>query len=192
MDSKKSGFDYAAFKEEAHKRLLNGGDLLGKDGALTPFLKDFLEESLSVELDVHLANETIRNRKNGKGKKQVKTSKGAVEICTPRDRVGTFDPNLIPKRQTSAGLGLKRQIITWYARGSSYNDIFDHLYEMYEVEVSTTMISRVRKSTSPAARVTQQALRRGLSDRLDRCDPLKGSSGWTRGHQDRPLHLRRK
>lgn len=49
-------------------RLLNGGDLLGKDRALTPLLKDFLEESLSVELDAHLANERIKNRKNGKGK----------------------------------------------------------------------------------------------------------------------------
>ena len=149
MDSNKRDFDYEAFKEEARKRLLNGGDLLGKDGALTPLLKDFLEESLSGELDAHLATSKEKNRKNGKGKKQVKTSLGAVEISTPRDRAGTFDPKLVPKRQTSVGLGLERQIIALYARGSSYSDIRDHLYEMCDVEVSTATISRVTDKVLP-------------------------------------------
>ncbi|MFA0961865.1 hypothetical protein AB9P05_08650 [Roseivirga sp. BDSF3-8] len=79
MKDKKEEFDYESFKQQAREKLLGGGDLLGSDGALTPLLKDFLEESLLSELDEHLDQQVKEsNRKNGRGKKKVKTSLGKM------------------------------------------------------------------------------------------------------------------
>src|SRR5690606_21378521 len=78
---------------------------------------------LEGELEAHLDEDEEPNRKNGKGRKKVKTSMGQVEIATPRDRNGTFEPELIGKRQRTLGVDLDRQIIALYARGASYGDI---------------------------------------------------------------------
>lgn len=146
---KKEEFDYEAFKAQALKELLDGGDLLGKEGVFTPLLKDFLEESLEGELDAHLEEAPPTNRRNGKGKKQVKTSMGQLNIQTPRDRDSTFSPELLPKRQSRLGTSLERQILALYARGSSYSDICDYLSEMYGVDVSPATISRVTDKVLP-------------------------------------------
>lgn len=137
---KKPQFDFESFKKSAAQRLKRGDGLLGKEGVFTPLLKEFLEEALAGELDVHL-EEDKPNRKNGKGSKVVKTGLGNVEIDTPRDRNGTFEPELIPKRQRTLGIDLDRQILALYARGASYGDISDHLQEMYGLDVSTATIS---------------------------------------------------
>lgn len=147
MEKKK--FDYESFKKEAADRLKNGGSMLGKDGVFTPLFKEFLEEALEGELEAHLEEEPLLNRKNGKGKKTVRTPNGAVEIETPRDRNSTFEPELLPKRQRSLGVDLDRQIIALYARGASYGDIRDHLMDMYGLEASTATISRVTDKILP-------------------------------------------
>src|SRR5512137_325146 len=123
----KQGFDFEAFKKEAAARLKKGETLLGKDGVFTPLLKEFLEEALDGELEAHIEEEEAPNRKNGKGRKQVKTPVGNIEIATPRDRNGTFEPEMVPKRHKTLGVDLDRQIIALYARGASYGDIRDHL-----------------------------------------------------------------
>lgn len=64
--------------------------MLGKEGVFTPLIKEFLEEALDGELEAHIESQEESNRKNGKGRKQVKTPVGNVEISTPRDRNGTF------------------------------------------------------------------------------------------------------
>lgn len=145
---KKPQFDFESFKKSAAQRLKRGDGLLGKEGVFTPLLKEFLEEALAGELDVHL-EEDKPNRKNGKGSKVVKTGLGNVEIDTPRDRNGTFEPELIPKRQRTLGIDLDRQILALYARGASYGDISDHLQEMYGLDVSTATISRVTDKILP-------------------------------------------
>jgi len=145
----KDTFDYEAFKAEARKHLADGGDLLGKSGVFTPLLRDFLEESLEGELDAHLGKTEGPNRRNGKGKKRIKTSLGEVDIHPPRDRAGSFEPELVPKRQRRLGAGLDRQILALYARGSSYSDIRDYLFDMYGVEASTATISRVTDKVLP-------------------------------------------
>lgn len=99
---------------------------MGREGILTPLLKEFLEEALGGELVAHLG-EKRPNRKNGKGNKLLKTSVGNVKIETPRDRNGTFEPELVPKRQRPLGVDLDRQILALYACGASYGDISDHL-----------------------------------------------------------------
>lgn len=144
----KGKFDFDAFKKTAAQRLKQGDSLLGKEGVLTPLLKDFLEEALAGELDAHLEEEKP-NRKNGKGNKLLKTTIGNVEIETPRDRNGTFEPEIVPKRQRSLGVDLDRQILALYARGASYGDISDHLQEMYGLDVSTATVSRVTDKILP-------------------------------------------
>ena len=145
---KKEHFDFDKFKKQAQEQLKQGGSLLGTDGVLTPLIKEFLEESLEGELDAHLEEES-GNRRNGKGKKRVRTTLGEVEIKTPRDRQGSFQPQLLPKRKKSLGVDLDRQILTLYARGSSYSDIRDYLQEIYGIEASTATISRVTDKILP-------------------------------------------
>lgn len=146
---KKDNFDFEQFKKTAAAKLKSGGSLLGKEGILTPLIKEFLEESLEGELEAHLEEDPVSNRKNGKGKKRVRTSFGEVEINTPRDRKSSFDPQLIGKRKKSLGVDLDRQIIALYARGGSYSDIRDYLSEMYDLEVSTATISRITDKVLP-------------------------------------------
>jgi putative transposase len=145
----KATFDFNSFKQEAAMRLRRGESLLGKTGVLTPLIKEFLEAALDGELEVHLDDAPQPNRRNGKGKKRVKTPIGEVEIDTPRDRNGSFEPEIIPKRQRTLGVDLDRQIIALYARGASYGDIRDHLCEMYDLDVSPAMISRVTDKVIP-------------------------------------------
>ncbi|THH34550.1 IS256 family transposase, partial [Neolewinella litorea] len=73
-------FDVEAFRKEAIKKLQDGEGLLGENGAFTPLLKSFLEQALEGELDAHLAEEDAPNRKNGRGKKRVRTSLGEIDI----------------------------------------------------------------------------------------------------------------
>jgi len=122
---------------------------LGKEGVLTPLLKEFLEGALEGELEAHIEEGEEANRKNGKGKKQVKTPVGSVDIATPRDRNGTFEPEIVAKRSKTLGVDLDRQIIALYARGASYGDIRDHLSEMYDLDVSPATISRVTDKILP-------------------------------------------
>jgi len=145
----KKPFDFEAFKKEVASRLKSGDTLLGKEGVLTPLLKEFLEEAMEGELDAHLEEEEKSNRRNGKGKKTVKTPVGSVDINTPRDRNSTFEPGLVPKRHKTLGVDLDRQIIALYARGASYSDIRDHLMDMYGLEASTATISRVTDKILP-------------------------------------------
>lgn len=142
-------FDYEAFKKEAIQRLKDGKGLIGAEGAFTPLIKSFLEEAMEGELEQHIADRNEPNRKNGKGKKVVRTSHGQVEIRTPRDRASTFDPKILPKRSKNLPSDIERQIIALYARGNSYGDIRDFLEEMYGVEISPATISRVTDKLLP-------------------------------------------
>ena len=97
-------FDFAAFEQQAMQQLKEGKPLKGKDGVLAPLIKRLVEAGLEGELDAHLSEDTAKNRRNGKMSKQVKTAFGAVEINTPRDRNGTYEPQTLPKRQTILGM----------------------------------------------------------------------------------------
>ncbi|WP_138995320.1 transposase [Larkinella sp. C7] len=114
----KQTFDFDAFKKSAVARLKAGDSLLGRDGVLTPLLKEFLEQTLEGELEAHLQEEGTSNRKNGKVQNRLKTFLSPVEMATPRDRNGTFEPEMVAKRQWTLGADLDRQIIALYARGA--------------------------------------------------------------------------
>jgi putative transposase len=145
----KKPFDYEDFKKSFASRFKESKSLLGKEGALTPLIKEFLEEALAGELESHIEESEEPNRKNGKVSKTLKTSFGNVELNTPRDRNGTFEPEIVGKRQRSLGVDLDRQILALYARGNSFGDISDHLQEMYGIDVSTATISRVTDKIIP-------------------------------------------
>ena len=107
-------FDFKLFKEEALSQLKAGQPLTGKDGILTPLIKQLLESTLEGELDAHLAEcseKGVSNRRNGKTSKLVKSTSSAFELITPRDREGTFEPEIVRKRQTVLNESLDNQVL---------------------------------------------------------------------------------
>jgi len=145
-EEKRSSFDFNSFEALAIEQLSSGKPLEGKEGVLAPLIKRLVEASLQGEMNGHLAGSKGVNRRNGKGTKQVKTAFGPVEIETPRDRSGTFEPQIIPKRQTSLGGSLDHKILSLYGRGMSYSDICKHLEELYGLTVSPATLSAVTDS----------------------------------------------
>ena len=132
METKKGipeDFDFEEFSKEAINRLKQGEELTGKGGILTPLIKQILESALDAELSQHLvdAKKSASNRRNGHNRKQVKSTNGGFELSTPRDRDGSFEPELVKKRQTIIGTSLENKIIGLYSLGMSYNDIRDHM-----------------------------------------------------------------
>lgn len=111
----KQKFDYEQIKQKALHQFRSGKSLYGKDGVFGPMLKEFLKEALKGELDGHLEEEGLvkKNRKNGTGSKHVKTREGTMEISTPRDRLSTFEPEIIKKREVS-------WLTAWKARYWAY------------------------------------------------------------------------
>jgi transposase-like protein len=83
------------------------------------------------------------NRRNGKGGKRVKTTHGPLEVDVPRDRDGSFNSELLPKRRTTLGDGLDNKILALYGLGMSYSDIRAHLAEMYGLNVSEATLSTI-------------------------------------------------
>lgn len=147
-------FNYDDFEKDALDKLKRGVSLEGKDGVLAPLLKRLLDASLQGELEGHLlegkAQETGRNnRRNGLSTKKVKTLYGPIDITTPRDRNGSFEPEILPKRQTTLGDGLDHKIIGLYALGMSYTDICDHLSQMYQLTLSPATITSITDKILP-------------------------------------------
>ena len=136
-------FDYLAFEEDARRQLKEGKRLEGKDGILAPLIKRLVEAGLEGELEAHLEGAPTPNRRNGKMSKRVKTGFGAVDILTPRDRNATFEPQTLPKRQTTLGAALDEKVLSLYARGMSYSDICAHLEELYGLLVSPATLSTI-------------------------------------------------
>jgi transposase-like protein len=130
--------------EQALEDLQSGKDLTGKDGVLMPLIKQLTEAALKAELDNHLkASVDEPNRRNGVTSKTIKSGSGSFELDTPRDRAGTFEPQLVKKNQTKLTPEMDRKILSMFGLGMGYRDIKHHLEEMYGVEVSTGTISAV-------------------------------------------------
>lgn len=142
--------------DKALKALRKGQDLTGKDGLLTPLIKQLTEAALQAELEEHLAQEQAGNRRNGVGRKTVKTASGAFELETPRDRSGSFEPQLVKKNQTRMTDEIDRKILSMFARGMSYRDIRSHIEDLYGMEVSEAVISSVTDRLVPELKEWQQ------------------------------------
>lgn len=143
-------FDFDEFQQETIARLKAGEPLLGKEGLLTPLVKQLLEAALEGEVETHLeVTPEEKNRRNGKSRKTVQFSAGSFELETPRDRNGSFQPELVKKRQTRLGNSIENKIIALYALGMSYRDITDHMQEMYGLELSPAFLSSVTDKILP-------------------------------------------
>lgn len=117
--------------------------------ALKDIFDPMFEAMLQGELDNHLGYEAndhgykeSDNRRNGYAKKTLKSSMGDVEISTPRDRDGSFDPQLIPKRTKDVS-GIEDKVLAMYARGMSQRDIAKTIEDIYGFEISHDMISTI-------------------------------------------------
>ena len=125
----------------------NGKKLTGKDGLLAPLIKQLTEAALEAEVESHIANDVLsgtRNRKNGVNKKTIKDlSNGSFELETPRDRNGTFEPQIVKKHQTTISNEIEDKILSMYGLGMSYSDISSHIEEIYQVSISTATISAI-------------------------------------------------
>ena len=127
-------------------------EIAGENGLLKQLTKAILERALAAELTDHLGYEkhTVSGRnsgnsRNGSSKKQLKGNFGTVALEVPRDRAGSFEPQLVAKGQTRWH-GFDDKILSLYARGMSTREIQAHLEEMYQVEVSPTLISTVTEA----------------------------------------------
>jgi putative transposase len=145
-------FDFKQFQKAAISKLKSGQSLTGKDGILTPLIKEILEAALEGEMDSHLSDCRLQeqsNRRNGKLKKTIKTGTGAFELETPRDRDSSFEPEIVKKRQTVLNESLDNKVLSLYALGMSYEAITEHLAELYGLEVSAAKISLITDKLIP-------------------------------------------
>ena len=140
-------------KPELLDELLSGvagpDDLLGDEGLFKQLKKALMERALGAELTYHLGYEKgdpagrgSGNSRNDHSAKTVLTEDGEIDLAVPRDRAGSFEPQLVPKGVTRLD-GFDAKIISLYARGLTVREIQGHLKELYGTEVSPDLISRV-------------------------------------------------
>lgn len=137
---------------ELQAGLYSGKPLVGKEGLLTPMIKELVELSLQGEIDAHLNESSLEegsNRRNGLARKQVKSSVGEFELEVPRDRNCSFEPEIVKKRQTVLSDELDSKILSLYALGNSYHDIAKHISDIYGLEVSDAKISSITDKLIP-------------------------------------------
>ena len=123
--------------------------------------KDILQELLEAEMDTSLGYEKNQkgdmvtdNKRNGHSPKTLKSQYGEFEISVPRDRNGEFEPKLIPKYQRDI-CGIEEKVISLYARGMSTRDIHDQLQDLYGIELSAEMVSKITDKILPKVKEWQ-------------------------------------
>jgi len=136
-------------------------DVLGENGILKQLTKAVLERAMQAELTHHLGYDkhslkgnNSGNSRNGKSKKTLKGDFGNLPIDVPRDRNASFEPQIIPKGETRFA-GFDDKILSLYARGMTTRQIQQHLEEIYQVEVSPSLISTVTDAVMDEVRAWQ-------------------------------------
>lgn len=136
-------------------------DLLGQNGLLKQLQKRLLEKAMGAELTVHLgygkhdpAGKNSGNSRNGTTPKTLKGEFGNLDLATPRDRNGSFEPQIVAKGQRRFE-GFDQAIISLYSRGLTTREIEGHLLEIYGVEVSPTLVSQVTEAVCADVQVWQ-------------------------------------
>jgi putative transposase len=156
VTKKRERTNKGSFPREVLDQLLKGysrpEDLTGPDGLLKQLTAALVERAMNAELTHHLGYENGEkppeeqgNRRNGATNKTLRTEQGALTIEVPRDRDGTFEPQIVPKHQRHFN-GFDDKILSMYARGMSVRDIRAHLEEIYGVSVDADLITRVTDS----------------------------------------------
>lgn len=124
---------------------------------------EVLEDGLEAELDDKLGytrydyrNKDTENSRNGYIRKTMKTGVGEVELAIPRDRNGEFEPQLVKKNETTLSGDIEEKIISMYANGMTTSDISSHIEDIYGLEVSDSLVSRITDKILPVVKVWQQ------------------------------------
>jgi transposase-like protein len=133
-----------------------GAKIDGKDGILAPLIKQLTEAALQAELESHLTTEINKNRKNGKSTKTMKSIVGEFELDIPRDRNGSYEPQIVKKHQTHMSDYIEQKILSLYALGNSYSQISEHIQEIYSIEFSKATISAITDKVIPLLKEWQQ------------------------------------
>ena len=141
---------------DALEQIKAGAKIDGKDGVLAPLIKQLTEAALQAELESHLTTEINKNRKNGKSTKTMKSSVGEFELDVPRDRNGSYEPQIVKKHQTHMSDHIEQKILSLYALGNSYSQISEHIQELYGTEFSKATISAVTDKVIPLLKEWQQ------------------------------------
>ena len=154
--------------------------------AMKEMFRDVAQTALEVELDEELgrercqraeASDTAPNYRNGYSRKTVKTQLGEVDIKVPRDRNGTFEPKLIGKYSRNAD-GMEEKILALYACGMSQRDISEQVKELYDVEISPELVTKITEKIMPEVAAWQnRPLEQGVSFHLYGRYPLQGEGG---------------
>jgi putative transposase len=150
-----------ALLDELLKGYTDPQDILGEHGLVKRLTKRVVERVLEAELTAHLGyaphvrhGTEEQNARNGTGHKTVQTDTGPVDLVVPRDRNGSFAPQLVPKRQRRLE-GFDDKVLSLYARGLSTRDIQGHLKELYGTAVSPTLISTITDAVLDEVRTWQ-------------------------------------
>ncbi|PPE05191.1 IS256 family transposase [Williamsoniiplasma lucivorax] len=141
-DSFEQGLDLILENEKDFSKIFN------EDGLFKKLTKRIVERALNTEMDAYLGYEKYNrntdenNYRNGTSSKTILTENGEIDLVIPRDRHSDFEPMLIPKHQRRFE-GLDEKILMMYARGASLSDIKAQLKELYQVDISPTLISQI-------------------------------------------------
>ena len=159
------------FTKEQARQFLKENNLkdAGSIGdALVAQFKDLLQEALEAEMDHELGyskydwkNKESENSRNGHTKKTIKSRFGEMEIKTPRDINGEFEPIAVKKHERVLSTSVEDMIISMYAKGMSTRDIHAHMHKIYGVNISADMVSGITDKVLPVAREWQN---RSLSE----------------------------
>jgi len=165
--SKTSKSQDAASKERIPRDVLDeliaasSSDLSNPKALLRELTAAIVNRAMEAELDEHLGYmpgqpppPKQKNRRNGSSQKTLRTDQGQVQVQVPRDRQGTFEPQIVPKHQRHF-TGFDDKILAMYARGMTVRDIKAQLEEIYDVQVSRELISRVTDAVLDELRVWQ-------------------------------------
>ncbi|MBT6820787.1 IS256 family transposase [archaeon] len=152
------------FDRDELQKILKDKNLKGQDGlqeVLRNLTKEVIEALYEGELTDHLGYPKHKqnsshdgNNRNGKSKKSVQSSFGEIDLAPPRDRLGTFDPQVVKKRQNDI-TGIEAKVISMYAKGMSTRDISSHIYDIYGYELSAETISTITDKVLEKAREWQ-------------------------------------
>lgn len=135
--------------EQFAKDIKSGKSISGKDGALSSLIKQLTEAALAAEIDSHLTEDLNKNRKNGYSSKTMKSEHGSFNLDVPRDRNGSFEPEIVKKNQTSMTGEIEEKILALYSHGNSYSQISKLIEDIYGVGFSSGAISAVTDKIIP-------------------------------------------
>lgn len=130
--------------------------------ALIAQYKELLQEALEAEMDDELGyskydwkNKVKENSRNGHSKKTVKSAFGKLDLKIPRDQKGEFEPSIVKKHERRINPSIDDRIISMYAKGVSNRDIYAHMSEIYGIDVSAEMVTRITDKVIPVAKEWQ-------------------------------------